>query len=153
MLQIYCDGSCPKQHGVGGWAFVILFENGDLEEGSGFAAPATNNTMELSAALFALRRVRKLELYQKPLVIVSDSSYVVNGLTTWHAAWEAREFEGVKNLNIWKRLYKHKARCAEFDARWIKGHNGHYWNEYVDQMAGAAQRRGLIELTSSGVIQ
>lgn len=149
MFEIYCDGSCPKQHGVGGWAFAMLLDDEQVF-GSGFEPIATNNTMELLAILMALRKIKALDLRGEKFRIISDSQYAINGMREWRHRWITFEFEGIKNADIWRRMHAHVAKREEnYEWQWVKGHAGNYWNEYVDRMAGKAQRAGLIQMQQS----
>jgi ribonuclease HI len=143
-LAIYCDGSCPKAYGVGGWAFVILFP-GNYHTRSGAIHPATNQTMELAAALEALREVKRLKLRDQPLVIRSDSQYVVKGMMEWRERWQSAGYAGIANEPWWRLLHWHQERCADLEFQWVKGHSTHRWNNYVDRVAGQARLRGFIE--------
>jgi ribonuclease HI len=143
MIEVYCDGSCPQSGGVGGWAFAILLADEHLFC-SGYEEVATNNTMELRAALMALREIRARELRKMPLKIITDSMYVVQGMNSWRHNWSLNDFASIKNPGLWRRLHKHGQRCDDLRFEWVKGHAGNYWNEYVDKMAGKAQKAGLI---------
>jgi ribonuclease HI len=140
LIQIFCDGSCPRAYHVGGWAFAIIRPGEEHVFESGHLEVATNNTMELCAALMALRSVRKLGLRATPLKITTDSMYVVRGMNDWS---DARGQQVLENADWWRRLHSHRSKCADLRFEWVKGHNGHRWNEWVDKMAGIAQRKGL----------
>lgn len=145
-LMIYCDGSCPKPYRVGGWAFIILIPN-DYRVHSGAVEVATNQTMELCAALKALREVKRLKLRDRPITLISDSQYLVNGMTAWKARWTAEDYSGIDNTKWWRYLHMHQEACADIRFEWVKGHGSSRWNKHVDEIAGEAQRRGAIELS------
>lgn len=144
LLEIYVDGSCPQAHGVGAWAYAIRLADGEVMTCAHHVEVATNNTMELMAALMALREVKAQGWRSHPIKIVSDSMYVVQGMNSWRKQWAKRDFDGIKNDDLWRRLHAHAERCTDLRFQWVKGHNGHFWNELVDKLAGKAQRAGLI---------
>ena len=148
MITIYCDGSCPKPNGVGGWAYVIIIPRLPEVFESGWSPLATNQTMELYAALRALRTVRGLQIRNEPLEIVSDSQYLVKGMMEWGEGWKANNYEGIKNEDLWRRLHRHQVKCRALTFRWVKGHAGSTWNEECDKMAGRAQRKGVETLAN-----
>ena len=141
---VYTDGACIDNPGPGGWAWVI--------PGGGWACGAdpstTNQRMELTAALEALREV------DGPVEVVSDSTYVVNCFRDrWHVGWRKRGWRNAKrkpvaNRDLWEPLLAlFLPREQEISWRWVKGHSGDEWNEMADQLAlGAAtdqhSRRG-----------
>jgi ribonuclease HI len=143
-VQVYCDGSCPKPHGPGGWAFIILI--GEYISKSGFARIATNQTMELAAALEALREIRARALSRMPLTIISDSQYLVKGMTIWRAGWEAQDYAGISNVEWWKLLHRHQDHCTDLRFEWVKGHGSSKWNKLVDERAGEARKNGLARI-------
>lgn len=143
-LMIYCDGSCPRPHGVGGWAFLIL--EGDYISRSGWSHRATNQTMELAAALEVLREIGRRGWRDRPLTIISDSQYLVKGMMEWRDAWIKVRYEGIANSNWWKLLHEHQDACTDIRFEWVKGHASSRWNKRVDELAGQAQRRGVVAL-------
>lgn len=136
MLYLYTDGGCwPNPGGVGGWAWVLVRSEKALARSSGWEWDTTNNRMELTAALRGLRAVPT----ETELVVVSDSQYVVHGATRWRPSWERKKFKGVKNLDLWRQIFE-QADLRRADWKWVKGHNGHYWNEMCDRLASEAVR-------------
>ena len=140
-VELYCDGACLGNPGPGGWAYLLRVrtEGGVQEkEDSGHEPDTTNNRMELKAALSgltALKRPCKVEL-------VSDSQYVVKGLTEWlktwkRAGWRKADRSPVLNADLWQALDIEAAR-HQVSARWVRGHAGHRENERVDQLAREA---------------
>lgn len=146
-LQIYCDGSCPKPYQVGGWAFIILDTEYIVRSGS--YEVATNQTMELCAALEALREIARLKYRQRPITIISDSQYLVKGMMQWGKVWRSKDYQGISNTEWWKLLHRHQDHCADLEFRWVKGHGSSKMNNHVDQLAGEAQKRGAAELARS----
>lgn len=137
MVAIYTDGACVKNPGgAGGWAFCVP-ELG-LER-SGGVAITTNNRMELLAVIVALQSV------SGPVVVYSDSEYVVKGATQWMPSWIQKGWRSktkgpVKNLDLWQTIATLIAgRDVRFE--WLRGHIGHPYNERCDRMANGAALR------------
>lgn len=140
-LFAYTDGACSGNPGPGGWGALLVAMNGEKvikeRELKGGEAETTNNRMELLAAITALE---KLENSSK-ITIVTDSSYVKDGITKWIHGWKAKGWKTaakkpVKNEELWKRL---DAATARHDVtwEWVKGHAGHPENERADELARA----------------
>ena len=110
-IKIYTDGACVGNPGPGGWAAIILLENGKKELFGGEKL-TTNNRMELTAAIKALEYFTKLEEKhpsKKHIRIFTDSTYVKEGITVWINSWEKNNWKtvdkkNVKNVDLWKRL-------------------------------------------------
>jgi ribonuclease HI len=136
-VEIYTDGSCDPNPGPGGWAALIL-EGKDKKTISGFAEESTNNRMELTAALEALRKVD----VSKPVKIFTDSQYLQKGVEEWLANWKAHNWKrksGVlANIDLWKAISEEISR-HKITWRWIKGHAGNPLNEQVDRLAQQAR--------------
>ena len=133
----YTDGACaPSNPGPAGWGAVVIAPDGKTESDHyGFIGQGTNQIAELTAALEGLSRVPA----GAEVELVSDSQYVLKGLTEWRAGWERRGFrnskgEPVANLALWKRLYA-VADAREVTVRWVRGHNGDRCNEKADALA------------------
>lgn len=137
-ITIYTDGACSGNPGPGGWAWAI--------EGGAFASGAdpatTNQRMELMAVLKALTT------NEGPLLIVSDSTYVVNCFRDkWYAGWHARGWvnskrQPVANRDIWEPLIDNVLARKNVAFRWVKGHSGHPMNDLVDRLAVEAGLSG-----------
>jgi ribonuclease HI len=132
-ITIYTDGACQGNPGPGGWA-AILVHGQARREISGSCPATTNNRMELTAALEALRALKEpcaVDLY-------TDSMYLRQAMTSWLANWKAhgwrRGKKPVKNLDLWKTLDAEAGR-HEIRWHWIKGHNLHSENERCDRLA------------------
>jgi len=146
MIDLYCDGSCPRPHGPGGWAFIVV-GNGNEVERSGAERATTNNRMEMMAAIRGLEWLASNKYGGERVKITSDSQYVIHGLNQWGFAWrqagwrrkdEDGEWVKVKNVDLWPRLFglAHDTFRAEFE--WVRGHAGHDYNERCDKLAGEA---------------
>ena len=132
----YTDGACKGNPGPGGWG-VLLVSNQQQRELCGGAANTTNNRMELSAvieALRALKRPCRLEVWL-------DSEYVRKGITEWLVGWRAKGWrtaagKPVKNVDLWQVLddLVHQ-QGHEITWHWVKGHAGDPGNEAADALA------------------
>lgn len=140
-LFAYTDGACSGNPGPGGWGALLIAKDGDTvvkeRELSGGEADTTNNRMELLAAITALETLSTAS----KLTIVTDSSYVKDGITKWIFGWKKKGWKTankkpVKNEELWKRL---DAATARHDVtwEWVKGHAGHPENERADELARA----------------
>ena len=103
-LLIYTDGACKGNPGIGGWG-VLMCYGAHRKTLSGAEAMTTNNRMELTAAIEALRAVKRA----CPIVLTTDSSYVKNGITQWLAGWKRNGWKtadkkAVKNVDLWQAL-------------------------------------------------
>ncbi|MEJ6404393.1 ribonuclease HI [Yoonia sp. 2307UL14-13] len=138
-LFAYTDGACSGNPGPGGWGALLIARDGARvvkeRELKGGEPETTNNRMELMAAITAL------ETLDRPtkLTLVTDSSYVKDGITKWIHGWKAKGWKkkgGLKNVELWQRL---DAAAARHDVtwEWVKGHAGHPENERADELARA----------------
>ena len=137
---IYTDGACSGNPGSGGWAAVILFPDGHLEELGGGEKNTTNNRMEISAAIAALEAARNAGIAGK-IRIYTDSSLLLNGITKWIWGWLRRDWKtsqetDVANRDLWERLWR-LVSPLRGRVEWIhvKGHAGHDVNERCDRIA------------------
>lgn len=138
-LFAYTDGACSGNPGPGGWGVLLIAKDGDevvkTRELSGGAQETTNNQMELLAAITALETLQSAS----DITIVTDSSYVKDGITKWIHGWKARGWKTaakkpVKNEELWKRLEAATER-HNVTWEWVKGHAGHPENERADELA------------------
>lgn len=136
-VTIYTDGACSGNPGPGGWGALLVWR-GHERELSGGAALTTNNRMELAAAIEALKSLRR----SCSILLVTDSQYVMRGVTEWMAAWKRRGWrtadkKPVKNQDLWEDLDQALAR-HQVEWEWVRGHTGHPGNERADALARAA---------------
>ena len=140
-LFAYTDGACSGNPGPGGWGALLIARDGDAvvkeRELKGGAARATNNQMELMAAISALEALSG----PSTITVVTDSSYVKDGITKWIYGWKAKGWKTagkkpVKNEDLWKRLDAATTR-HNVTWEWVKGHAGHPENERADELARA----------------
>jgi len=140
-VHAFTDGACSGNPGPGGWG-VVLRWNGHEKELFGGEAQTTNNRMELMAAISALESLTR----HSEVVITTDSTYVLQGITEWLPSWKRRNWhtaskQPVKNVDLWQRLDAAVNR-HEVSWEWVKGHNGHPENERADELA----RRGIEDV-------
>ena len=145
-VEIFTDGACSGNPGPGGWAALLRYGNTEKMI-SGAEAMTTNNRMELMGAIAGLEALRK----KADVRLVTDSRYVMDGLTRWIAVWKRNGWrtsarQPVKNVDLWERLdtaaLRHRVAW-----QWVKGHSGHGENERVDAAARSAIA-GLARLGS-----
>ncbi|MFH1084480.1 MAG: ribonuclease HI, partial [Chloroflexota bacterium] len=139
-VTIYTDGGCDPNPGPGGWG-AVLVAGPHATEISGAAPRTTNNRMELTAAIEALKRLRR----RCDVVVYTDSTYLRNGITAWLAGWQARGWrkangEPVENADLWQALAEEAAR-HQVQWHWLRGHRGHQHNERADRLATEARER------------
>ena len=136
-LSVWTDGACSGNPGPGGWAWATQ----DGRQDSGGSPQTTNQRMEIQAALEAVRAL------PGPLVVVSDSTYVVNCFRDrWYQGWLARGWltsakKPVANRDLWEPLVTTVLDRGDVSFRWVKGHSGDPMNDLVDQLAVAAGQR------------
>ena len=137
-ITIYTDGACSGNPGKGGWAAVII-EDKNEKTISGSEPLTTNNRMELSAVINALKEVGSAELD-----IYTDSKYVKNGIESWIKNWKINGWmtaakQPVKNKDLWLELDILVSK-KEIEWKWIKGHSNDHYNTIVDEAARKAIR-------------
>lgn len=132
-ILIYTDGSClgnGKEDSVGGWAFKII-NQGECQKRSGYALGVTNNQMEMYAVMRALQF---LEDKSPPVIVYSDSQYVVKTLN--------HEYNISKNQSLWNELKHEVSKFPDIEFRWVKGHDKNEHNIEVDNLAQSASKFG-----------
>lgn len=136
-VNVYTDGACRGNPGRGGWGAVLVY--GSVEkELSGGEPNTTNNRMELSAVIAALSALKE----PCEVTLTTDSQYVVNAIEKgWLEGWQKNNWrksdkKEVLNVDLWRELLSlldtHKVSFV-----WVKGHNGHPYNERCDKLATA----------------
>ncbi len=133
--KIYTDGACLRNPGPGGWAVNIIHNNKSKKQISGGEPSTTNNRMELTAVIKALKFIPS----QSTLAIYTDSQYVINGINTWIINWKRSKWIGsnkkeVKNKDLWIELDL-LIKDFHISWNWVKGHSGDINNEEVDRLA------------------
>jgi len=151
VITVYTDGACRGNPGRGGWAWAV--PGGRFA--SGAEAATTNQRMEITAALEALRTLTADGA--SDVDVVSDSTYVVNCFKDrWWQGWQRRNWKNsqnkpVANRDLWEPLIE-LAVSSESNVtwRWVKGHSGDPWNDRVDELATIAADRGRGETGDAG---
>ncbi|TCJ13195.1 ribonuclease HI [Parasulfuritortus cantonensis] len=135
-VDMYSDGACKGNPGIGGWGVLLRF--GDHEkELCGGAPETTNNRMELTAVIEGLKSLKRACRVR----VHTDSQYVQKGIQEWLGNWKRKNWktstgQAVKNRDLWELL---DGLVAEHDVewRWVRGHAGHPENERADALANA----------------
>lgn len=146
---IYTDGACDPNPGVGGWAALLIFKGPPEKREiiSDGEAETTNNRMELTAAIQALRKLK----YKYKVILNVDSEYVMNGFTRkWLEGWKKRGWKTsdrkpVKNRDLWEQLEAEVNR-HEVKWNWIRGHHVDELNHLVDDAAVQARLKVANDL-------
>lgn len=142
MRYYYTDGSATgngTENSIGGFGIVEVDENNNIlwEYQENNLKYETNNSMELTAILYALNHIEIEEAsFTKP-IIYSDSAYCVNLINDWMYSWERNGWkrpknQEVKNLNLIKQIFE-LADLAQIKK--VKGHSDNKWNNYADKLA------------------
>jgi ribonuclease HI len=133
-VVVHTDGACSGNPGPGGWAAILEYDGHDQELFGG-APDTTNNRMELTAAIEALKALKGSLVVE----LHTDSEYLRNGITKWiygwkRNGWKTAEKKPVKNADLWQELER-LAASHRIDWRWVRGHSGHDLNERADLLA------------------
>lgn len=139
-VDIWTDGACSGNPGPGGWGALLRYK-GNEKELFGGENETTNNRMELTAAIEALKALKK----PCEVDLTTDSQYVKGGITGWIENWKKNGWKTaakkpVKNADLWQALEDAVSR-HKVSWHWIKGHAGHAENERADELA----RRGMLD--------
>ena len=134
IVEIFCDGACSGNPGPGGYGAILRY-GGRKKELSGGARDTTNNRMEMTAAIEALRRLKR----PCRVLITTDSQYLVKGMTEWIEGWQRKGWrnskkEPVVNKDLWELLLA-LTKSHSVQWKWVRGHDGHVENERCDQLA------------------
>jgi ribonuclease HI len=133
-VNIYTDGACRGNPGIGGWGVYIEYGE-TIKELYGGDELTTNNKMELTAAIKGLEALNT----KCQVNLITDSKYVMDGINSWINGWKKNNWKNsqkkdVKNKDLWIQLDKLNSR-HEVKWSWVKGHSGHFQNEKADQLA------------------
>ncbi|MBD9397862.1 ribonuclease HI [Pseudomonas fulva] len=142
-VELYTDGACKGNPGVGGWGALLVFQGVEKELWGGEAV-TTNNRMELMGAIRGLAELKR----PCNVRLVTDSQYVMKGIKEWMPNWKKRGWktaakEPVKNADLWQQLDEQVNR-HNVTWEWVRGHIGHPGNERADQLAN----RGVEDIRS-----
>ena len=133
--DVYTDGACSGNPGIGGWGVVILIDNNQPIHLNGGSLNTTNNQMELTAAIEALKFLSEAS----SINLFTDSKYLKDGIELWIKNWKKNNWRTskitpVKNKDLWMSLDTQIQR-HKINWKWIRGHMGHRHNEYADYLA------------------
>lgn len=136
-VVIYTDGACDPNPGRGGWAALIILAGGKMEI-SGREAESTNNRMELTAAIRALKSLKQ----PSSVTIYTDSQYLQKGIREWLPGWIRKNWRTtsgkVANRDLWEELIAAE-KPHQVNWQWLKGHDGDMHNQRVDLLARKAR--------------
>lgn len=139
-VEIYTDGACDPNPGPGGWAALLRYGPHEKEL-TGSEPNTTNNRMELTAALEALRSLKQ----PCEVDFFTDSEYLKRGITEWLPGWRRRGWKrkggALANVDLWQALDA-ALQAHQIHWHWVRGHAGHRENERVDALARQAGRHG-----------
>ncbi len=148
-VTIYTDGGADPNPGPGGWGVVLIEPGGGMRELRGGEPRATNNRMELTAAIQALEALPE----PSQVEMHTDSQYLRRGITEWLPGWIARGWRRqtgeLQNEDLWRRLAAAEAR-HQVSWKWVKGHAGDRHNERADRLAAEAIREQRAAAAAGG---
>ena len=133
-VTIYTDGACSGNPGKGGWGAILIYAK-EKKYMSGSKQLTTNNQMELTATIEALRAILK----PSNIALYTDSQYVKNGITSWifnwkKNGWRTANKKPVANKDLWIELENY-VDFHSVNWFWVKGHSGDHYNEIADELA------------------
>ena len=136
--KIYTDGACSGNPGPGGWGGIIFDNDNNQKNISGNERDTTNNRMELTAPIMALKKIK----INSEATIYTDSTYVKNGITEWIKKWEKNGWKSankkpVKNKDLWIKL-DNLCKDNKIIWKWVKGHSNNKYNNLADELATQA---------------
>lgn len=136
-VEIYTDGACSGNPGIGGWGAYLKYKD-NVKELSGSAENTTNNRMELVAAIEGLKILKK----SSKVNLYTDSVYLKDGITKWIFNWQKNNWKNankkdVKNKDLWIQLLE-VVNKHDINWIWVKGHEGNEGNEIADNLATSA---------------
>ena len=145
-IQIFSDGACSGNPGPGGWGSIILTPDDRVVEVGAADPSTTNNRMEMTAALEALKEISSVKI---PVRFYTDSTYLIRGITQWVFGWRRRGWktaEGgdVSNRDIWEELsnvVSARGAAGKIEWHYSRGHVGIPGNERCDEIAVAFSKR------------
>ena len=137
IVEIFADGACSGNPGIGGYGSILRYGK-TVKEISGCDLHTTNNRMELTAVIEAIRHLSR----PCKIKVMTDSNYVVKGMTEWMPGWIKRNWMNSKkkpvlNRDLWEMLLE-LSEPHEIEWAWIRGHSGHKENERCDELARKA---------------
>ena len=149
VIIVYTDGGAHNNPGPGGYGCILSYKDLEKEFSGGFRM-TTNNRMELMACIVALREIKDKTI---PIILHSDSSYVVNGISKgWAAGWRKNDWiksdkKPAINPDLWAELLE-LSESLKITFKWVKGHAGNPLNERCDQLAVASSGKADLPVDS-----
>ena len=142
MITIYTDGACSGNPGIGGWGVVIIENNKEDIFLNGGNDNTTNNRMELTAAIEALKYFED----RQTITLITDSKYVKDGIQSWIQNWKKNGWKTaakkpVKNKELWMKVDELN-QFHNVSWSWVKGHSGNRENDIADMLAN----KGIDEI-------
>jgi ribonuclease HI len=139
IVEIFTDGACSGNPGPGGYGAILKYGQ-NVKEISGCEPHTTNNRMEMMAVIQSLRQLKR----PCKITLVTDSNYVVKGMTQWVHGWIRRNWVNsqkrpVLNRELWEEILELSLK-HQITWKWVKGHDGHPENERCDQLAREAMK-------------
>lgn len=134
-IEIYTDGACSGNPGKGGWGAILVYKNTEKEI-SGSEKETTNNRMELTAVIMALKVLKE----PCKVKLTTDSKYVCDAVNKgWVYSWKSKGWKKADkkpalNVDLWEQLLA-LLEVHNVEFIWVKGHNGHKYNERCDELA------------------
>ncbi|WP_334128122.1 ribonuclease HI [Sneathiella sp.] len=133
-VVVYTDGACSGNPGPGGWGALLQYK-GQVKELCGGELETTNNRMEMTAAIEAIRALKRRSVVE----LHTDSNYLKDGITKWLDGWKRNGWktaarQPVKNQDLWLALDEAVSR-HEIHWKWVRGHAGDPGNERADKLA------------------
>ena len=140
-VTVFTDGACSGNPGPGGWAAIVVWPNAEVQELAGALRHTTNNRMELSAVIAALRSISSRG-QKHPCRIYTDSTYAITGITSWIVRWKIKGWKTmdgneVLNRDLWEELEALLGAFPKGNVSWhyVRGHSGSPGNERCDEIA------------------
>lgn len=136
MYEVFTDGSCEPNPGIGSYGFVIIKNGVYLRE---FvrreSVETTNNRMEMKAIIEGVISLSN----DSEIVVYSDSMLCVNTFNDWIDGWfKSGKITKKKNIDLINELFVIKSKYKKLSIKWVKGHSDNYWNNYVDELVNKA---------------
>ena len=150
-IIIFCDGACSGNPGPGGWGTLVGLPQGEIRELGGRSPSTTNNQMELTAVIEALKCVASRK---EKIFLYTDSTYVIRGITEWIHGWKKRGWKTadgkeVANRELWEKLSAEVSKRGTGHPifwKYVRGHTGVPGNERTDEIAVAFSKSERITL-------
>lgn len=157
-IVVFTDGACSGNPGPGGWGAVIAFPEGHIKELGGQGDKVTNNQMELMATIKALAHLRA---EPRPVILYTDSVYVIRGITQWIWGWMKRNWQNaeggaIANQELWQQLkavVDTRGKKSGIEWRYIRGHTGVPGNERCDEIAVKMTQHKWVDLYDGPLVK